>query len=152
MQVGESAPDFTLPDVEGSPVALSDLLKHGPVVLTFYRGEWCPFCNLTLRAYQRFSRADSGFGEHHWWLFRHRRPSTPCQRLRRRNSPSPFSVMSAISWPASTVSSSRWSRPSERSTRALERSAKLQWRSIMGVADASNVSSRAGWNGSSGLC
>jgi peroxiredoxin len=53
VQVGERAPDFTLPDAEGSPVALSELLKHGPVVLTFYRGEWCPWCNLTLRAYQR---------------------------------------------------------------------------------------------------
>ncbi len=39
VKVGERAPDFTLPDVEGSPVALSELLKHGPVVLTFYRGE-----------------------------------------------------------------------------------------------------------------
>ena len=53
VKVGERAPDFTLPDAFGKPVALSDLLKHGPVVLTFYRGEWCPFCNLTLRAYQR---------------------------------------------------------------------------------------------------
>ena len=62
VKVGERAPDFTLPDVEGSPVALSDLLKHGPVVLTFYRGEWCPFCNLTLRAYQRILPQISGFG------------------------------------------------------------------------------------------
>src|SRR5215467_1400009 len=53
VKVGERAPDFTLPDVDGSPVTLSELLKHGPVVLTFYRGEWCPWCNLTLRAYQR---------------------------------------------------------------------------------------------------
>ena len=53
VKVGERAPDFTLPDVFGKQVALSELLKHGPVVLTFYRGEWCPFCNLTLRAYQR---------------------------------------------------------------------------------------------------
>src|SRR2546421_5240548 len=53
VKVGERAPDFTLPDVFGKPVALSELLKHGPVVLTFYRGEWCPWCNLTLRAYQR---------------------------------------------------------------------------------------------------
>ncbi len=53
VKVGERAPDFTLPDAEGSPVTLSELLKHGPVVLTFYRGEWCPWCNLTLRAYQR---------------------------------------------------------------------------------------------------
>jgi peroxiredoxin len=50
---GERAPDFTLPDVLGNEVTLSELLKHGPVVVTFYRGEWCPFCNLQLRAYQR---------------------------------------------------------------------------------------------------
>lgn len=50
---GEQAPDFTLTDVFGNEVMLSELLKHGPVVVTFYRGEWCPFCNLQLRAYQR---------------------------------------------------------------------------------------------------
>jgi peroxiredoxin len=49
---GMLAPDFTLPDVDGQPVTLSALLTHGPVVLTFYRGEWCPCCNLQLRAYQ----------------------------------------------------------------------------------------------------
>ena len=53
VKVGERAPDFTLPDVDGSPVTLSELLTHGPVMLYFYRGEWCPFCNLALRAYQR---------------------------------------------------------------------------------------------------
>jgi len=34
-------------------VSLSSLLKKEPVVLSFYRGEWCPFCNLELRAYQQ---------------------------------------------------------------------------------------------------
>lgn len=53
VKTGEQAPDFTLPDVFGNAVTLSDLLKHGPVVVTFYRGEWCPYCNLQLRAYQR---------------------------------------------------------------------------------------------------
>jgi peroxiredoxin len=53
VKVGERAPDFTLPDAFGKPVTLSELLKHGPVVLTFYRGDWCPWCNLTLHAYQR---------------------------------------------------------------------------------------------------
>jgi peroxiredoxin len=52
LQVGDIAPDFTLPDAYGKPVTLSTLLKAGPVVVTFYRGDWCPFCNLTLRAYQ----------------------------------------------------------------------------------------------------
>jgi peroxiredoxin len=53
VKAGEQAPDFTLPDVFGNAVTLSDLLKQGPAVVTFYRGEWCPFCNLQLRAYQR---------------------------------------------------------------------------------------------------
>ncbi len=52
LHMGETAPDFTLPDAYGKPVTLSDLLKTGPVILTFYRGDWCPFCNITLRAYQ----------------------------------------------------------------------------------------------------
>jgi peroxiredoxin len=52
LAVGDSAPNFTLPDALGRPVTLSELLVDGPVVLTFYRGEWCPFCNLQLRSLQ----------------------------------------------------------------------------------------------------
>ncbi len=52
LHAGDHAPDFTLPDARGGDVALAALLKNGPVVLTFYRGDWCPYCNLTLRAYQ----------------------------------------------------------------------------------------------------
>jgi peroxiredoxin len=48
----DRAPDFTLPDALGKPVFLGDLLRVGPVVVTFYRGGWCPYCNLQLRAYQ----------------------------------------------------------------------------------------------------
>jgi len=52
--IGENdvAPDFTLPNARGGEVALSGLLKSGPVVLAFYRGGWCPYCNIQLRAYQ----------------------------------------------------------------------------------------------------
>jgi peroxiredoxin len=53
LKEGEQAPDFTLPDAAGNAVTLSELLKQGPVVVTFYRGAWCPYCNLTLRAYQQ---------------------------------------------------------------------------------------------------
>lgn len=49
---GETAPDFTLPAASGEPVILYKKLKEGPVVLSFYRGGWCPFCNLELRALQ----------------------------------------------------------------------------------------------------
>jgi peroxiredoxin len=50
--VGDIAPDFTLPNATGHPVTLHDALNNGPVVLSFYRGGWCPFCNLELQALQ----------------------------------------------------------------------------------------------------
>lgn len=50
--VGDRAPGFTLPDALGRPVSLADLLADGPAVVTFYRGEWCPYCNLQLHALQ----------------------------------------------------------------------------------------------------
>jgi peroxiredoxin len=53
VQTGDLAPDFTLPNAKGEKVTLSTLLAKAPVVLTFYRGGWCPYCNLHLRAYQR---------------------------------------------------------------------------------------------------
>jgi hypothetical protein len=45
-KVGERAPGFELSDARGERVALDDLLGAGPVVLVFYRGAWCPYCNL----------------------------------------------------------------------------------------------------------
>ena len=48
--VGQVAPDFTLTDAFGQQVNLKNSLKNGPVILVFYRGAWCPFCNLHLHA------------------------------------------------------------------------------------------------------
>ena len=53
LHAGDRAPDFELPDQEGRPVRLFDSLTKGPVVLSFYRGSWCPFCNLELRGLQQ---------------------------------------------------------------------------------------------------
>ena len=53
LAVGDEAPDFTLPDSRGRQVSLATLLRAGPAVVTFYRGGWCPYCNIQLRAYQR---------------------------------------------------------------------------------------------------
>ncbi|MEM9101099.1 MAG: peroxiredoxin-like family protein [Pseudomonadota bacterium] len=55
LKVGAQAPNFTLNDSEGNPVALKDLLAEGPVVLTFYRGVWCPYCNIDLKALEAVS-------------------------------------------------------------------------------------------------
>jgi peroxiredoxin len=49
---GEQLDDFELPDATGSPVSLSELVADGPAVIVFYRGGWCPYCNLALRTYQ----------------------------------------------------------------------------------------------------
>jgi peroxiredoxin len=52
LKVGEKAPNFTLPNPEGKLLSLDTLLEKGPIVITFYRGDWCPYCNLQLRALQ----------------------------------------------------------------------------------------------------
>lgn len=52
LRPGAIAPDFTLHDQGGGQVRLTDRLAHGPVVLLFSRGGWCPFCTLQLRAWQ----------------------------------------------------------------------------------------------------
>ena len=53
LREGDVAPEFSLPDARGHVVALKTLLDRGPVVVSFYRGGWCPFCNLELRGLQR---------------------------------------------------------------------------------------------------
>ena len=53
VQVGQKAPDFELNNAKGETVKLSTLLASGPVVLTWYRGGWCPYCNITLAALQK---------------------------------------------------------------------------------------------------
>jgi peroxiredoxin len=52
LRIDDEAPDFVLPNSLGQQISLSDHLKQGAVVLSFYFGGWCPFCNLELRAYQ----------------------------------------------------------------------------------------------------
>lgn len=51
-KAGDLAPDFTLSDADGNAVSMRGLLQSGPLVLTFYRGVWCPYCNIELQALQ----------------------------------------------------------------------------------------------------
>jgi len=53
LQVGDTAPNFTLSNASGESVELYDYLDKGYVILTWYRGGWCPYCNLTLQYLQR---------------------------------------------------------------------------------------------------
>ncbi|MAE84147.1 MAG: redoxin [Flammeovirgaceae bacterium] len=52
IKVGDTATDFTLSDQNGDPVSLSKLLQNQQIVLVFYRGAWCPYCNLQLAQLQ----------------------------------------------------------------------------------------------------
>lgn len=52
LRAGDRAPSFTLPGPNGEPVASVNLLAGGPLVVTFYRGVWCPYCNMELQALQ----------------------------------------------------------------------------------------------------
>lgn len=64
LQVGAQAPDLTIPDALNQPVRLSTLWEQGPLVLVFYRGGWCPYCNLELRAWQQHLAALKQLGGH----------------------------------------------------------------------------------------
>jgi peroxiredoxin len=51
-KAGDRSPEFTLLDADGKPVSSRELLARGPLVISFYRGVWCPYCNLELQALQ----------------------------------------------------------------------------------------------------
>lgn len=51
LKVGDKAPEFTAKDQDGKPISLKEILKNGPVVMLFYRGQWCPYCNKQLSHY-----------------------------------------------------------------------------------------------------
>jgi len=53
LKVGDKSPNFSLPNAVGKTVELQDLLTRNPVVISFYRGGWCPYCNLELRSLQQ---------------------------------------------------------------------------------------------------
>ena len=53
LKKGDKLPEFALKDVQRGEISSKALLKNGPIVLTFYRGGWCPYCNLQLRDLQK---------------------------------------------------------------------------------------------------
>lgn len=52
LKAGDKAPAFTLGDPDGRAVSSAELLADGPLVVSFYRGVWCPYCNMELQALQ----------------------------------------------------------------------------------------------------
>ena len=62
LQLGAELPDLTLPNAMGRPIDLRALNASGPLVIVFYRGGWCPYCNLELREWQRLLPQLRGLG------------------------------------------------------------------------------------------
>ena len=62
VKAGDKAPSFVLPDADGNTVASAALLQKGALVVTFYRGFWCPFCNADLQAVEAAAEKIRGFG------------------------------------------------------------------------------------------
>ncbi|MGL4673759.1 MAG: redoxin domain-containing protein, partial [Wohlfahrtiimonas sp.] len=52
LTIGDQAPDIDVLDTDGKAIKLYDLLKDGPVIINFFRGNWCPFCMAELADYQ----------------------------------------------------------------------------------------------------
>ncbi|MGF6597386.1 peroxiredoxin [Paraburkholderia sp. GAS448] len=50
VKAGDHAPEFRLTDQDGNGVSSAELLARGPLIVSFYRGVWCPYCNIELRA------------------------------------------------------------------------------------------------------
>ena len=62
LKPGMRAPEFALPDAHGVVVRSADMLKKGPLVLTFYRGVWCPYCNMDLQAIEEAAKGIRALG------------------------------------------------------------------------------------------
>lgn len=95
LTVGTVAPTFTLQNAFGHNVSLKQTLTAGPVVLVFYRGSWCPYCNLHLRALQESAQA---FAEHQAQVLLIT-PQTPDHSLAQVRAESfPFQILSDLDY------------------------------------------------------
>ncbi len=54
LKIGDKAPEFSLPNQEGKIISSKELLQSGDLIITFYRGVWCPYCNLDLGNLKRY--------------------------------------------------------------------------------------------------
>jgi len=64
LKIGDTMPSFLLPNAEGRLVFSDDLLRQGPLVVDFFRGNWCPYCRRTLEALETALPAIEGAGGH----------------------------------------------------------------------------------------
>ena len=87
--MGDTLPSFELIDAHGSAVDLDQVVAGGPAVIVFYRGGWCPYCNVALRTYQQELVPQSVPTRPVWWPSARRPPTSPSRRRRKQISSSP---------------------------------------------------------------
>jgi len=63
-QIGDPMPNFVLPDEAGDLVSLENLLRVGPVAVTFHRGHWCPYCRINTKAFAEAQERIASGGAH----------------------------------------------------------------------------------------
>lgn len=98
LRVGDAAPDFTLSDGENRPCSSAALLAKGPLVVSFYRGIWCPYCTLDLQALQAALPAITQYGAQLSWPFRRRARCITARPCAITISPLRCSAMPATVW------------------------------------------------------
>src|SRR6266851_3636156 len=81
-KAGDVAPSFSLKDPEGNLVSSADLLRRGPLVLSFYHGVWRPYCNMELQALEAAKPEFDKYGAR-WSRSRRRPPRTAGSRCAR---------------------------------------------------------------------
>lgn len=54
LKLGDAMPEFELSDQDGNVMCATEVLEHGPLVITFYRGFWCPYCNIDMNNLQNY--------------------------------------------------------------------------------------------------
>ena len=106
IKVGDHLESFTLDDASGAPVSLDQILEAGPAVIVFYRGGWCPYCNLALRTYQDELLASSTHSIRGLSPSVPSLPTSPSRLPRRQPSSSPSSPTRAVDWHSGSASRS----------------------------------------------
>ena len=110
LKAGDRAPAFSLNDPDGVAVSSADLLAQGPLVLSFYRGVWCPYCNFDLAALEAARSEIEARGARLVAVS----PQTPANsRKAQRNGHLGFPILSDVGGAVAAAFGLRWSMPED---------------------------------------
>jgi peroxiredoxin len=108
LKAGDRAPSFSLPDPDGKLVSSSELRAKGPLVVTFYRGVWCPYCNFDLQAIEAAAAEIRQYGAN---LVAISQQTAPNNRKSQRDNSLSFPVLSDLGGKTAEAFGIRWVLP-----------------------------------------